>query len=147
MWFQCVQSQDDIFCKKFGATANAAAPLIQEELNDELGGEEDIHGLLSLAYSSYELSFDEPSFDGCEATITAELKVKGVGLNPDQEGSATVKGTWDYKALLEGDFCVTDLQVTNVDIENFPDELENFFEDLLLDEIEVPDICIPLTGL
>jgi hypothetical protein len=148
MLFQCVQAQDedDTVCTNFGTLANLRATAIQDVLNNRLGGEEEIDGIAGIAFDSYEIAFEEPSFDGCEVTISAGVMVDGVSPNPDQEGSASFKGTWDYAALLEGEFCVTDIQVTDLEIGNFPDTLENFIEAALLSDLDVPDVCVPLFG-
>jgi hypothetical protein len=148
MLFQGAKAPDpDIICDRLEAIANSFAVVIQDVLNNQLGGVVPIESLLSYAYDSYEIAFKQPSFIGCEMTLSQDIKVNGVVPFPDQEGTATVKGTFDYTALLERQVCVTGLEVTELEIDNFPPALQDFVEAVILGSFDVPDICVPLPGL
>lgn len=145
MLFQVGLAQD-VGCVVAGAIANSIAPVFQEILNNRLGGVEQIEGLLAAFYDSYEISFQEPTFDGCEVTVSEVIKVNGVSPIPDLGGSATIKGTFDPASLLEGQVCVTDLEVTELDIENVPPAFQDLIDDAILGSLDIPDTCVPLPG-
>jgi hypothetical protein len=144
MFFPGVQSQD-IICNKVGALANVAAAAMQDVLNNRLGGTTALDGALSLVYESYEIAFHEPSFAGCEATMSSDITVNGESL-PDIEGTATMTGTFDIAALLERQICITGLEVTELALDNIPNTLMNTIEDALLGNVDVPDLCVDLPG-
>jgi hypothetical protein len=66
----------DLICNKFGTLATANSGAIQDYLNDNLGGTTPIDPPAGN-YTAYTVTFDEPSFDGCEVTVGADVVVTG----------------------------------------------------------------------
>jgi hypothetical protein len=133
----------DIICSKFGTLATANAGRIQEYLNDNLGGGP-IDNPPAGTYDTYTVLWDEPTFDGCEITIGADIIVSGT--LPSQMGTATIKGRLDSDALTSGQVCITDLEVVELDIANLPPEIAGTIETFIAAELAVPQVCIPIAG-
>merc|ERR1712151_1251209 len=92
------------------------------------------------------LNVDSPDFSACNISIALDYRFRSE-LNDiaDLDGDALVEGTWDPCALWDLNICFAGLRVSDIDIENAPDFLEEWAENYINDQFNDPE-CFGFTG-
>jgi hypothetical protein len=144
MLFQGAQSQD-LFCRKFETIADNNAGKIEDVLEALAGGSQSLSVVSNVSpYDRYTIDFKEPTFDGCTATILADITVFDDATSAaDPTGTVTIKGTFDYAALGEGDLCITDITV-DLNVVGLPTNIATIIEGLIEDDIDADELCAPI---
>lgn len=95
------------------------------------------------------LGIDPPRFpSGCNLRVRVHFKLTSLlsFLIPDSHGYADLVGAWDPASLMEMLVCVGSLRVTEIEMSNEPELIENYVEDHINGQLENKVRCYDLMG-
>ena len=131
----------DCFCNLFGCFGGQNAEKVGQALDAILEGETTAIEPANPLYQDFKIDkVNTPRFDGCTVEADVDIRVTGKNGNPDQQGEATIRGTWNWCRLACFEICIDDLEVKELDFDNSPGTLvEQFGEAWINDQFDNPE--------
>jgi len=140
-----VRAQSDtLTCEIFGAIGNLFNEFIAGLGNFEISG---TSADVPFPYDELIIiGIQPPAFNGCNVTVRIDLVLTSeIATAADSPGYADIEGRWDQSALFDLQFCIQGLKVTELDLKNEPEIIENFVEDYINKQFNDPE-CADLLG-
>lgn len=132
-----------LFCRIFGNLARRSSSAIGNFLNRFIAGKE-INTGMRAPYSDFRIDlFQEPEFDGCTVSLTADITFLGTISLLDESGVATIDGTLQLTPFIFSFFrslCFEDLEVKDLNFESPPGQVvEDWTRAYINEQFENPE--------